>query len=196
MRTVTNSPLSSILMRAAMLFTAMIILACSFANEPTFIDNLDCHSTVEKIKEEPLRETRVRISSSELSVIVNVEVADTEPSRSRGLMCRANVPAGSGMLFDLGTVTEMPFWMFNTYVPLDIVYFNIDGAVTNTVAMFPCTRMEDETEQNWRNRCLLESQDYVPGGYYNMALELPRGWLLSEGFTLSELPSDMTVTIL
>ena len=31
MRTVTNSPLSSILMRAAMLFTAMIILACSFA---------------------------------------------------------------------------------------------------------------------------------------------------------------------
>lgn len=183
-------------MRRVMLFAVLVIAACSGGGDSVFVNNSQCESIAQRFAEEPLRETRVRLSGAGISTLVSVEVADREGPRSRGLMCRSDVPDGTGMLFDLGGLTTGPFWMFNTYVPLDIIYFNTDGSVSGTAAMLPCTRDGGEPESQWQDRCLEESRDYAPDGTYTLALELPAGWLLSQGFTLSDLPDDMNVTVL
>ena len=183
-------------MRRVILFAVLAIATCTGGGSSVFVNNLQCESIVQRFEEEPLSETRVRLSGGDFTTLVSVEVADTEGPRSRGLMCRSDVPEGTGMLFDLGGVTSGPFWMFNTYVPLDIIYFNFDGSVTGTAAMLPCTRDGGEPESQWQARCIEESGDYAPGGTYTLALELPAGWLLSQGFTLSDLPDDMSVTVL
>ena len=60
-----------------------------------------------------------------------VEVADTEESRSRGLMFRREVEPDTGMLFDMGLTRDVAFWMHNTFVPLDIVFISDKGRVVS-----------------------------------------------------------------
>ena len=60
-----------------------------------------------------------------------VEVADTEPSRERGLMYRREVASGTGMLFDMGVTRDVAFWMHNTFVPLDIIFISEKGKVVS-----------------------------------------------------------------
>ncbi|MBS1167612.1 MAG: hypothetical protein H6R00_3637 [Proteobacteria bacterium] len=60
-----------------------------------------------------------------------VEVADTDESRSRGLMFRREVTPGTGMLFDMGGTRDVAFWMHNTFVPLDIVFISEKGRVVS-----------------------------------------------------------------
>ena len=60
-----------------------------------------------------------------------VEIADTDESRSRGLMFRREVAAGTGMLFDMGVTRDVAFWMHNTFVPLDIVFISDKGKVVS-----------------------------------------------------------------
>jgi uncharacterized membrane protein (UPF0127 family) len=53
-----------------------------------------------------------------------VEIAADEASRERGLMFRENMPSGHGMLFVFDDAQVRTFWMKNTPLPLDILYFD------------------------------------------------------------------------
>ena len=53
-----------------------------------------------------------------------VEVADTPDARDRGLMFRKDLPADTGMLFIFDDEMIRTFWMKNTHIPLDILYFD------------------------------------------------------------------------
>ena len=55
-----------------------------------------------------------------------VEIADTPDSRERGLMFRQEMPAGSGILFIFDDDDVRTFWMKNTYIALDILYFDAE----------------------------------------------------------------------
>lgn len=55
-----------------------------------------------------------------------IEVADDDTERARGLMYRDTMPAGSGMLFIHEAEEPQAYWMKNTKIPLDILYFD-DG---------------------------------------------------------------------
>jgi uncharacterized protein len=54
----------------------------------------------------------------------DVEVADDDDERRRGLMFRDAMPADSGMLFVHEREEPQAYWMKNTRIPLDILYFD------------------------------------------------------------------------
>jgi len=58
-----------------------------------------------------------------------VEMAMTPQQQRVGLMFRTSVPPDGGMLFDWGTPRDVPMWMENTLVPLDMVFINADGTI-------------------------------------------------------------------
>ncbi len=53
-----------------------------------------------------------------------VEVADDDAERARGLMYRDAMAEGNGMLFIHDGEEPQAYWMKNTRIPLDILYFN------------------------------------------------------------------------
>lgn len=57
-----------------------------------------------------------------------VEVADDDAERTRGLMFRDSLPRGHGMLFVHEREEPQAYWMKNTRIALDILYF--DDALT------------------------------------------------------------------
>jgi uncharacterized membrane protein (UPF0127 family) len=70
----------------------------------------------------------------------SVEVADDEEERARGLMFRDQLAADHGMLFIHETEEPQSYWMKNTRIPLDILYFdNARKLVSQRREVPPCT---------------------------------------------------------
>jgi len=177
--------------RRVVLFALLSIAACSAGGIDGFVNTPGCESISRRLTEEPLRQARIGLLSGGVTTMVDVEVADEPGSQSRGLMCRSDMPDGTGMLFEFNGLASGPFWMFNTYVPLDIIYFDRSGAVAGTAAMLPCPNQGGESESAWRDRCLDDAAEYDPGKTYTDAVELPGGWLFSGGLDIDSLPDDL-----
>jgi uncharacterized membrane protein (UPF0127 family) len=68
-----------------------------------------------------------------------VEIADDEASRMRGLMFRDTLDEGRGMLFVFEREQPLAFWMKNTKIPLDIIYFDDERRLVSVSTAPPCT---------------------------------------------------------
>lgn len=64
-------------------------------------------------------------------VVLEVQIADTEPRRVRGLMFQDQLPFDEGMFFVFERPGEYSMWMLNMQFPLDIIWFDSKGDVVH-----------------------------------------------------------------
>ena len=145
------------------------------ASNPDFVSNADCANAGIFKEFFPIGQTQ--ISVGETHFLVATEIADTRDERMQGLMCRSSLPGGTGMLFLFDEPSLGGFWMYNTYVPLDILFITAEDGIAGHAKMRPCPREQNEEDMDWVARCGREAEDYRPNEPYVAALELPEGWL-------------------
>lgn len=71
---------------------------------------------------------------------IQVELAQTPQSQRYGLMNRFILPENQGMLFVFKSVQPLSFWMKNTKIPLDILYFDSKGILVDYAEAEPCLK--------------------------------------------------------
>lgn len=83
-------------------------------------------------------EGQVNFGKSELSIFsaghkykFDVEVADTDEQRARGLMFRKEMAQQNGMLFFFRENQKVIMWMKNTFIPLDIIFIDQKGVIVH-----------------------------------------------------------------
>jgi uncharacterized membrane protein (UPF0127 family) len=65
-------------------------------------------------------------------VVLDIEVADTDSARERGMMQREGFPSEtSGMLFPFDEEGQQSFWMANTPLALDLFFISADSQVVS-----------------------------------------------------------------
>lgn len=90
---------------------------------------------------------------------VRAEVADDEQERAVGLMDRASVPLGTGMVFRYDAPSNGRYYMFHVPVPLTAVFAR-SGRVVGVLDMAPCTLEQPQ-----------ECPTYGPGREFDTVLE-------------------------
>ena len=83
----------------------------------------------------PTRHAGVRFSSPGplAGWLIDAEVATSESEHQRGLQWRSALAASAGMLFVFDKSADQSFWMFNTLLPLDMVFLDEDQVVVGVV---------------------------------------------------------------
>lgn len=93
------------------------------------------------------------------------EVAATPEARTRGLMWRTHLAEGSGMLFIFPRQETLSFWMRNTLIPLDMIFFDDSFTIVSV-------------EENAVPRTLTSRRSAGPAKY---VLEVPGGYSAKVG---------------
>lgn len=62
---------------------------------------------------------------------LDIELALTEETITRGLMYRESMEDDQGMLFIFNDEIPRSFWMLNTYIPLDIIFVSADKRIVS-----------------------------------------------------------------
>lgn len=86
------------------------------------------------------KESITLIAPDGLVESIVVEVADDPLEQSKGLMFRDKLSKGEGMLFIFTEEQQLNFWMKNTRIPLDILYFNAQKKFISRASMNPCLK--------------------------------------------------------
>ena len=95
---------------------------------------------------------------------LTAEIANTDATRSTGLMHRRMLPENRGMLFIFPDLALHSMWMMNTHVPLSVAFLDSAGVIINIADMQPHTQTTHGATR--------------PARY---ALEMNQGWFRKRG---------------
>ncbi len=71
------------------------------------------------------------LRNGEEIVTIDIEIAETDSARQRGLMQRRSLPEKSGMLFIFDREEPQGFWMGNTPLALDLMFVDGDSQIVD-----------------------------------------------------------------
>lgn len=121
----------------------------------------------------PLETEQIILHTTKADYPLTVEIADTGEKRETGLMGRTSLDKGKGMLFIFPDKAPRQFWMKNTLIPLDIIFFDSNKRVIHLVEnMEPCKKPQ----------CI----KYPSEGAAMYVLEVPSGFIRTHGVKLGD----------
>ena len=99
---------------------------------------------------------------------LEVQIADTEPRRVRGLMFQDQLPYNQGMIFVFDKAGIYSLWMLNMQFPLDMIWFDKDGNIIHIEKDIPPCKTALET---------MACQSITPDGEALYILEVTSGFV-------------------
>jgi len=118
-----------------------------------------------------LQEEQVRLPDG---AVITCEVTVTPQQHARGLMFREHLPPDRGMLFVFPDFQERPFWMYQTLIPLDIIWMDAGRTIVHIEENIPPCPPE-----KGRN-----CPSYGEGVYAKYVLELAAGQAAKHGLAI------------
>ena len=106
-------------------------------------------------------------TSAGKKIPLTVEIARTEAEHAQGLMYRTSLANDYGMLFVFDAPQELSFWMKNTKIPLEVLFFDAQGKFVSMQSMVPCVP----------DRC----PSHPSNGLAQYALEVNAGFAEAQG---------------
>ena len=100
-----------------------------------------------------------------------LSIANTNESRSKGLMFQSSLKKNHGMFFIWPSSKKQCMWMKNTSIPLSVAYLSTDGRILEIYDMVPfseesiCSsqkaRMAVEVNQGWFSKNQIAEGDKI-----------------------------------
>lgn len=122
---------------------------------------------------QPTKNTDVAVING---IRINIEIADTQEKRSKGLGGRQSLASNSGMLFIFPKPDKYRFWMKGLSFPLDLIWFN-DKRVVDIMKNVPPPTPTQKDE---------DLPIYVPNEASDMVLEVNGGFADQNGIKVGD----------
>ena len=101
-------------------------------------------------------------------IVLEVQIADTEPRRVRGLMFQDQLPYDQGMIFVFSEPGIHSLWMLNMQFSLDMIWFDENGSIVHIEQNVPPCKTATE---------IMACQSIVPSGEAIYILEVTSGFI-------------------
>ena len=117
-------------------------------------------------------------------VPLEVQIADTEPRRVRGLMFQDPLPYDQGMIFVFDEPGLYSLWMLNMQFHLDMIWFDENGKVVHIEKDVPPCKTALE---------ITTCQSVVPEGNAKYVLEVTSGFIDQNSITEDSILSIISI---
>ena len=115
-------------------------------------------------------------------IALEVQIADSDPRRVRGLMFQEQLPYDEGMIFVFNEPGLYSLWMLNMQFPLDMIWFDHDGNIVHIEKNIPPCKTVVE---------ITTCQSIIPDNAASYVLEVTAGFIDQNNIT-----SDSKLTII